>query len=99
MKTIIKLLPLLLIFSCIPQEEYGRISYQVESDTLLPLIVLIDGKIIDSIQTKGDWDCEHTDEYIFVPTPYIGEVVIKGDNYNDTFNVVVTKESCTFIEI
>ena len=99
MKNILKLLPILWMFSCIPNTEYGRVSYQTNDKTILPLIVLIEGKIIDSIQTKGDWDCEHTDEYVLVPTPFTGDIVIKGEDYNDTFSVVVTKENCTLINI
>ena len=100
MKKFLYIVMLLGLFSCTKQEnEFGRLSYQTNDSTNLPMIVKVNGTFVDSVTTLGTWDCYHTDEFILLLAPNSWDVTIYTPNEVIDTSVYIDVEQCKMLEI
>jgi hypothetical protein len=94
------ILILLLFGTCKPEYEYGRLSFQTQDSTLLPIVIKLGtNNTIDTITEVGNYDCYFTEKYIKLIAPHSYEFRFFGNNYDSTRSIYVQVDECRLYEI
>jgi hypothetical protein len=100
MKWVGLILILLLFGACEPEYEYGRLSFQTQDSTLLPIIIKLGiNNTIDTITEVGNYECEYAEKYIDLIAPNSYEFRIFGNNFDSTRSVYVKENDCRMFTI
>jgi len=99
MKTIILIITSVILFSCAKEHNLSRISYQTQDTTLIPLVVMVNDVVVDTINNVGTFDCAHTTEYVLAETNKTYNVRIYNPTYDTSYTFRLNNNECELITI
>ena len=97
----IGLILLIILFgTCKPEYQYGRIAFQTQDSSLLPLYIYIGhNNLIDTITEVANDECHISEKYIDLIADNTFEFIIYGNQYDSKRNVYVKENECRMINI